>query len=303
MGPRPAPVAARQAGDQEQQRSEPAHPDHGTPATQGGGGTVQPMTTSVDVSVEDGIGWLTLRRPETRNAIDAPFINEAIARLEDLPDGIRALVVAGEGPAFCVGADLNLFHAALNSGRADEEFTPILVAVHTLTRKLRALPVPTVAAVEGTAAGGGVGLACACDLRVVGASTVFVPAFCALGLSPDSGTSFHLTRALGSVAANAAFLRNRWIPAAELLARGLADEVAPDGEVRAAAQRLAGEVAGASVEALLATRRLTDAASGNSFDAHLDAEEREISGLWSSADVLEGVTAFLERRRPKFSGR
>ena len=258
------------------------------------------MTATVDLSVEDGIGWLRLRRPKTRNAIDATFMNEAIACLEDLPDGIGALVLAGEGSAFCVGADLNLFHAALHSGRAEEEFTPILVAVHTLIRLLRALPVPTVAAVEGAAAGGGVGLACACDLRVVGASTVFVPAFCAIGLSPDSGTSFHLTRALGSVAANAAFLRNRPIPASELLARGLADEVAPDGEVWAAAQRLAGEVAGASVPALFATRRLTDAAPGNSFDAHLDAEQREISGLWSGADVLEGVSAFLEHRRPKF---
>ena len=261
------------------------------------------MTTSVDASEEDGIGWLTLRRPETRNAIDAPFINEAIAGLDDLPDGIGALVVAGEGPAFCVGAELNLFHASLRSGRADEDLMPVLIAMHTLTRRLRAVPVPTVAAVEGAAAGAGIGLACACDLRVVGASTVFVPAFCALGLSPDSGTSFHLTRALGSVAANAAFLRNRRIPAAELLAHGLADEVAPDGQVWAAAQRLAVEVAGASPGALLTTRRLTDAAPGNTFDAHLDAEQREISGLWSSADVLEGVTAFLERRRPKFSGR
>jgi len=169
-------------------------------------------------------------------------------------------------------------------------------------RRLRALPVPTIAAVEGAAAGGGIGLACACDLRVIGASTTFVPGFGALGLSPDSGTSYHLTRALGSPAANAAFLRNRRITAAELAACGLADEVAPDGEVRAAAQRLAAEVAGASPAALLATRRLTDAAPGHSFDEHLDAEESTIKSLWNSADVAEGVTAFVERRRPKFTG-
>lgn len=153
---------------------------------------------------------------------------------------------------------------------------------------------------EGAAAGAGVGLACACDLRVVGESTVFVPAFCALGLSPDSGTSFHLTRALGSAAANAAFLRR--LTSAELVACGLADEVAPDGEVWDSAQRLAGEVAGAAPAALLATRWLVDAAPGHSFDEHLDDEERTIKSLWGSADVLEGVTAFLERRRPKFQG-
>ena len=154
------------------------------------------------MTVEDGIGWLTLRRPETRNAVDAAFVGDAIAALDDRPEGIGALVVSAEGPAFCVGADLNLFHRAASTGRADEELTPVLVAMHTITRKLRALPVPTVAAIEGAAAGAGVGLACACDLRVVGRSTVFVPAFCAVGLSPDSGTSFHLTRALGGAAKN-----------------------------------------------------------------------------------------------------
>jgi enoyl-CoA hydratase/carnithine racemase len=137
---------------------------------------------------------------------------------------------------------------------------------------------------------------------VIGASTVFVPGFGALGLSPDSGTSYHLTRALGSAAANAAFLRNRRITAPELAACGLADEVAPDGDVRATAQRLAKEVAGAAPAALLATRRLIDAAPGRTFDEQLDAEAGTIEGLFTTADFAEGVAAFLERRRPKFTG-
>ena len=87
------------------------------------------------------------------------------------------------------------------------------------------------------------------------------------------------------------------------MARGLADEVAPDGDVWAAAQRLALEVAGAAPAALLATRRLVDAAPGQSFDEHLDDEERTIKSLWNGPDALEGVTAFVERRRPKFQGR
>jgi 2-(1,2-epoxy-1,2-dihydrophenyl)acetyl-CoA isomerase len=256
----------------------------------------------VTMTVDDGIGWLVLRRPQTRNAVDAGFVDEAIAALDDRPAGIRALVLAGEGPAFCVGADLNLFADAVRAGRVDEDVTPLLLAMHTITRQLRALPVPTVAAVEGVAAGAGIGLACACDLRVVGQSTAFVPAFSAIGLSPDSGTSFHLTRALGSAAANAAFLRNRRITAAELAACGLADEVVADGEVWAAAQRLAAEVAGAAPVALVETRRLVDAAPGHSFDEHLDDEEKTIRSLWSGAGVAEGVTAFVERRRPQFEG-
>ena len=260
------------------------------------------MATDVDLTVEDGIAWLTLRRPETRNAVEAEFVEAAIDALDKLPDGVGALVLAGEGPAFCVGVDLHMTRDAISNGQVEEKLHRLLTAMHTITRKLRALPVPTVAAVEGAAAGAGVGLACACDLRVVGASTAFVPGFQALGLSPDSGTSFHLSRALGSPVAIAAFLRNRRITADELLARGLADEVAPDGQVWAAAQRLAAEVAGASPAALLATRRLMDAAPTHSFDEHLDAEEVTIKGLLTTADVAEGVAAFLERRRPKFTG-
>lgn len=260
------------------------------------------MPTDVDIKVEDGIAWLVLRRAQTRNAVEPAFVEAAVEALDDVPDGAGALVLAAEGPAFCVGADLHFFHQATRSGQADEILTPLLVAMHTIARRLRALPMPTLAAVEGSAAGAGVGLACACDLRVVGESTVFVPAFNAIGLSPDSGTSYHLTRALGSVGANAAFLRNRRLSAFELLTVGLADEVAPDGEVWATAQRLATEVAGAAPGALLATRRLVDAAPTHTFDEHLDAEEASIKALWNSADVAEGVAAFVERRRPKFRG-
>ena len=200
------------------------------------------MAKDVALTVKDGIGWLTLLRPETRNATDAKLIEAAVAALGTLPDGIGALVLAGDG------------------------------------------------------------LACACDLRVVGASTVFVPAFGALGLSPDSGTSFHLTRALGGPAAIAAFLRNRRITSAELAACGLADEVAPDGDVRVTAQRLAEEVAGAAPAALLATRRLIDTAPNRTFDDQLDPEAASIRGLVTTADFAEGVTAFFERRRPEFTG-
>jgi 2-(1,2-epoxy-1,2-dihydrophenyl)acetyl-CoA isomerase len=258
----------------------------------------------IDVKVEDGIAWLILRRPETRNAVDAGFVEEAIGALDEVPVDAGALVLAAEGPSFCVGADLKMFNEATSSGRADELLTPLLAAMHGITRKIRTMPIPTVAAVEGAAAGAGVGLACSCDLRVVGESTVFVPSFNALGLTPDSGTSFHLTRALGGAGATAAFLRNRRLGAFELLTVGLADEVAPDGEVWATAQRLATEVAGAtSSAALLATRRLVDSAPGHSFDEHLDAEEASIKSLWNGADVAEGVAAFVERRRPKFQGR
>lgn len=258
------------------------------------------MATDVELTVDDSIGCLTLRRPESRNAVDPDVIDAANEAIDKLPDGIGALILAGDGPAFCVGADLHFFDRIIKAGAVEDELPPLLVGMHMFVRKLRELPLPTVAAVEGAAAGGGIGLACACDLRVIGASTVFVPAFGALGISPDTGTSYHLTRALGGHAATAAFLRNRRITSAELAACGLADEVVPDGEVRAAAQRLAAEVAGAAPAALLATRRLVDAAPGHSFDEHLDDEATSILGLIGKPNFAEGVAAFHERRRPQF---
>jgi len=261
------------------------------------------MATAAEITVDDGIGWLTLRRPEARNPMNPEFVDSMLSALDGLPDGLGALVVFGEGPAFSVGGDIKFFRDALTDRALEERLVPMLAGIHSIMRQLRAVPVPTIAAVEGPAAGGGIGLACACDLRVIGTSTTFVPGFGALGLSPDSGTSYHLTRALGSPAANAAFLRNRRITAAELAACGLADEVAPDGEVRAAAQRLALEVAGAAPGALLGTRRLVDAAPGHTFDEHLDDEAKTISALFPTDDFAEGVSAFLERRRPKFPGR
>src|SRR5439155_21712315 len=139
------------------------------------------MTTSVHVTAADGIGWLTFGRPETRNALDAGFVEEAVAALDRLPGGIGALVVYGEGPAFCVGADLHMFQQAAAAGRVGEDLGPLLGAMHDITRRLRALPVPTVAAVEGPAAGAAVGLASAWDLRVVRVSAGFGAGFCAFG--------------------------------------------------------------------------------------------------------------------------
>ena len=247
--------------------------------------------------VDDGIGWLTLRRPGTRNAVEPEFVEAAIGALDELPDGIGALVLAAEGPAFCVGVDLDMTQRFLSDGQV-ERTAP---APHR-----HALHHPEAAGPSGADGGSRCGRGGRRRRRVgvrlrpavVGTSTVFVPGFQALGLSPDSGTSFHLagrwaarrrsrpSSATGTSPPTSSGLRAGGRSGARR--RGLGRRAAPG--------RRGG---GGRSAALLATRRLIDAAPTHSFDEHLDAEEVTIKGLLTTADVAEGVAAFLETAPPE----
>jgi 2-(1,2-epoxy-1,2-dihydrophenyl)acetyl-CoA isomerase len=262
------------------------------------------MAPEAELVVEGGVARLWLRRPEARNAL-TPSLVESLAGELASPAlaSAGALVLCGEGSVFCAGADLDLVREAASQGDSDPTLGRLLAGVHALVRALREVPVPVVAAVEGAAAGAGMGLALAADLRVLGRSAVFVPAYLAIGASPDAGVSYHLARSLGGPRAGAALIRNRRLPATELFACGLADEVVDDGEALDAALRLAREVAATAPLALLATRRLLDAAPTQGLDAHLDAEAAEIRELWTTAGFAEGVAAFLDRRRLGKGGR
>jgi 2-(1,2-epoxy-1,2-dihydrophenyl)acetyl-CoA isomerase len=261
------------------------------------------MAPEAELIVEDGIARLCLRRPQARNALTPALVDALAAELRSpVLTSAAALVLCGEGGVFCAGADLHLVREAAATGDPSSVLGSLLTAVQALIRILRTLPVPVVAAVEGAAAGAGMGLALAADLRVLGRSAVFVPAYLAIGASPDAGVSHHRARAMGGLQAGAALIRNRRLPADELAACGLADEVVPDGDALGAAQRLAREVAGTAPLALLATRRLLDAAFTRGLEAQLDAEAAEMSRLWTTADFAEGVAAFADRRRPQFTG-
>lgn len=262
------------------------------------------LERNVGLEVEEGIARLRLRRPAARNALTPALVGDLLDAVRSpVVAGARALVLSGEGPIFCSGVDLTVLRRTLADGDLGGVLTSLLDGLHTAIRALRALPVPVIAAVDGAAAGAGLGLALAADLRVAGRSAVFVPAYLAIGASPDGGVSFHLTRALGGPRAAAAIIRNRRLGAAELAAAGLVEQVVDDGEAEASAVRLAAEVAGTAPLALLALRRLVDAAPTHGLDAHLDLEAETIRSVSTSADFAEGVAAFLERRPPDFLGR
>jgi 2-(1,2-epoxy-1,2-dihydrophenyl)acetyl-CoA isomerase len=146
------------------------------------------------------------------------------------------------------------------------------------------------------------GLALACDLRVLGAGAQLVPGYLRIGASPDGGVSWLLSRAVGAARANAILLQGRPLDAYRCLALGLADEVVADGGALDAALALAGRLAGAAPRALVAMRGLTERAGANTLTEHLDLERATVMDLWTGSDFREGVTAFLEKRRPRFTG-
>jgi 2-(1,2-epoxy-1,2-dihydrophenyl)acetyl-CoA isomerase len=211
----------------------------------------------------------------------------------------RALVLTGEGKAFCSGADLSGFQDEYDDGapdlarHLDEEFHPM---VHAIASS----PVPVVAAVNGVAAGAGMGIALGCDLRVMAESAYFTSAFTAIGLAPDSGTTWLLPHHVGTSIAMEMALTNRRMLAEEALARGLCAAVAPDGQTVAKALGYAEDLAGLSTDALITSRRLIHGSRGISFTDGLQREKEEQGRLGRTLEHREGVMAFLEKRKPDF---
>lgn len=257
----------------------------------------------IELSLEDGVGRVEINRPDRMNSLTvevATGLGSAAERL--VKDGARALVLAGRGSAFCAGADLSLVKGALATPTPDEVLTPLVDELHASIRRIRNLPVPVVAAVEGPAVGAGLGLALTADLRVAASDAKLVPGYTAIGSSPDGGVSYYLARMLGPAVAARVLLLNEALSAERARELGLVDEVVEPGTATNAATLLAQRLSNTPPLALLRTRRLLDAATSHDLSPHLDLEQRLVTELWETADFREGVAAFLERRTPRFRG-
>lgn len=255
------------------------------------------MITKYDL--DGDVAVVTLNRPDRFNAIDAELSAAVVEALGRAGDEARAVVLTGEGKAFCSGADLSGFTDEYESGEPDlathldEEFHPLVHAIGGCA-------VPVVAAVNGVAAGAGMGLALGCDLRVMAESAYLTSAFTAIGLAPDSGSTWLLPHHLGASLALEMTLTNRRMSATEAKERGLCAEVAPDGEVVTRALEYAKKLADLPTDALITTRRLIHGSATLTFLEGLEAEKREQGRLGKTAEHREGVTAFIEKRKPNF---
>jgi 2-(1,2-epoxy-1,2-dihydrophenyl)acetyl-CoA isomerase len=251
----------------------------------------------VELHHRDAVLTITLNRPDVLNAFDEAMHEGLRAALEEARDGaVRAVVITGAGRGFCVGQDVS----ALTSPAAIADL--LRRTYHRNILALRDLDKPVIAAVNGAAAGAGLSLAMACDLRIAARTAVFVPAFINIGLVPDSGGSHFLTRILGPARALEWMLSGRRLSADEALAWGLVSELVDADGLRARAAELGVALAALPTTAIALHKRLFAAAALHTLEEQLELEAHLQATAAATADFAEGVAAFRERRPPSFRG-
>ncbi|HEU5279543.1 MAG TPA: enoyl-CoA hydratase-related protein [Gaiellaceae bacterium] len=252
----------------------------------------------VETSRDGAVLTITLNRPDRLNAFDAAMHTGLATALKEAraPD-VRAVVLTGAGRGFCVGQDLNEFREAPGDigARLRGHYHPNVLAI-------RALSKPVIAAVNGAAAGAGLSFACACDLRIASDAASFVPAFINIGLVPDSGGSYFVTRILGPARAFEWLASGRKLTAAEAHAWGLVSEVVESAAFAARVAERAAELAALPTRGIGMTKRLVEHALTATLEQQLEREAELQSAATRTDDFEEGVAAFLEKRTPEFRG-
>jgi 2-(1,2-epoxy-1,2-dihydrophenyl)acetyl-CoA isomerase len=252
----------------------------------------------VEVTRDGAVQTITFNRPEKMNAFTRGLhaaLRDALREARD-PE-VRAVVVTGAGRAFCAGQDLTEFSDLGDVGAGlRETYHPNVLAV-------RALEKPVIAAVNGACAGAGLSFACACDIRIAADNAAFVPGFIGIGLIPDAGGTYFIHRLLGAPRAFEWMSSNRRLTAAEAHAWGLVSEVVEAAALPARAAELAAFYAELPTRGIGLTKRLFDHADTATLDEQLELEAQLQAAAAQTSDFREGVTAFLEKRPPKFTGK
>ena len=251
--------------------------------------------------LENGVLTLTLNRPTVFNS----FNKEMALTLQDelkkavLNDEVRAILLTGEGKAFCAGQDLKeVTTPELNPGFRkilEEHYNPII-------QKIRTIEKPIIAAVNGVAAGAGANIALACDIVVAAESASFIQAFSKIGLIPDSAGTFFLPRLIGFQKASALMMLGDKVSAAEALDMGMIYKLFPVATFEEEVVTLANTLANMPTKALGLTKRLLNQSLTNNLEQQLALESDLQIEASSSNDYKEGVTAFVEKRKPEFKG-
>ena len=252
--------------------------------------------------IDDGIAWLTLNRPDRMNAISpelADALIEALARLGD-DQKVAALVLTGAGRAFSSGGDIRIM-----TTRKDwtyEQRHRQLTHVHRIPHALHNLPKPTIALVNGVAAGAGLSLALACDFRIAGRSAKFAASFAKVGLSGDYGGSWFMTQLVGTARTREIYFTAEAVGADRALEDGMVNRVVEDAELIAEGKAFAERFRGGATLALSYMKKNLNVAESGSLEELLATEARHQARVAMSSDHAEGIQAFIDKRPAVFTG-
>lgn len=253
---------------------------------------------------DERVAVLTLNRPAALNALTVTMGQEFRSAINEAREsGARSIVLTGAGRAFCAGGDLReMQQMAEREGRLEAFFDEPLRLLNECILLLRRTPLPIIAAVNGSASGGGCNLALACDIVLAAESARFNQAFIKVGLTPDCGGTFILPRLVGWRRATELMMTGEQVDARRAVEMGMINRALPDAELMEAALALAVRLASAPTVAIGRIKELLEQSATNDYSAQLDLEHKAQLQSGQTKDFREGVAAFIEKRPPRFTG-
>jgi 2-(1,2-epoxy-1,2-dihydrophenyl)acetyl-CoA isomerase len=255
---------------------------------------------TIDFKADGPIARITLNRPDRLNSFTAQMHEELRDALGNLGD-CRVVILTGAGRGFCAGQDLN--DRAVAPGEAVDLGVTVESFWNPLIRTLTSMPQPVIARVNGVAAGAGANIAFACDIVIAAKSAKFIESFSAIGLIPDSGGTWHLPRLAGQARALGLALTGEPLPADKAAEWGMIWKAVDDDALDAETDALANKLASLPPLGLAATKEMIRSSWQYSLDEELDRQAGAMRRLGFTEDYREGVAAFLEKRKPNFTGR
>lgn len=260
--------------------------------------------TAIDLNTQGAVAKIVFNRPDKLNSLDSEMMLEIHQAVDSVQanKNIRVLVLTGNGRAFCAGQDLADPAMQTVDGKLPDIGDLVERLFKPLVMKLQNLRVPTIAAVNGLAAGGGASIALACDIVLAAKSAYFLQAFSKIGLTPDTGSTWFLSHRVGTARAIGLAMLADKLPATKAAEWGLIWDVLEDNEFAAGIDAFAERIAAMPTKALVRTRNLIHAADSHTLEQQLSMEAASIREMGWSRDYLEGLQAFGEKRAPRFTG-
>tara|TARA_Y100001968_G_scaffold248364_1_gene232893 strand:+ start:66 stop:866 length:801 start_codon:yes stop_codon:yes gene_type:complete len=265
------------------------------------------MQKSINVeNIDNNITIISLNRPKSLNALNADLANELFSSLSNVEHSknCRCLIIRGNGGHFMAGGDLKSFSTELDNAPDErrKHFELFIGIVHPIIQCIKRMPKPVIASVEGAAGGFGMSLMMACDLVIASDKSFYTMAYSSIGTSPDGSSTWFLPRLVGLKKAMELALLSERFDSTKALDMGLINKVVPSNLLERETLELASKLAEGPTYAYAHTKRLINSSMENHLDSQLQAEAECFSDCASTDDFAEGVSAFIEKRKPKFKG-